>query len=84
MKPTITEIKDELEELKNKIGLFNPQLFDERFSNIAKDINGLGAKLTSVESDIKELQAFKNKSLAYGSAATILIPIIVSLIMKLF
>lgn len=84
MKPTVTEIKDELDELKDKVALFNPQLLDERFANISKDLNGIGTKLASVENDIKDLQAFKNKALAYGSAATILIPIIVSLLMKLF
>lgn len=84
MKPTISELKGELEDLKKKVDPLNAQLIDERFSNIRQDINGLGSKLSSVEADIKDLQAFKNKALAYGSAATILIPIVVSLLMKLF
>ncbi len=82
MKPTISEIKSEIEELKKKFDTVNGQLIDERIANINKDLNGIGGKLSQIETDIKDLQAFKNKTLAYGSAALIIFPIITSALMK--
>lgn len=83
----VIELKESVDKLNCKLDNFNMGLLEEKLANTHKDIVGLRERLKKIEDveiknikevDIKQLQAFTNKSIGVIAVAILIIPLLVS------
>ena len=80
----MSELKEAVEKLNNKIDQFNVALIEERIANVNKDLNGLSERIKAVEVDEGKLKAFSNKMLGVVAVLVFVIPLLVSIAMGMF
>ena len=80
----MSELKEAVEKLNNKIDQFNVALIAERIANVNKDLNGLSERIKAVEVDEGKLKAFSNKMLGVVAVLVFVIPLLVSIAMGIF
>ena len=80
----MSDLKEAVEKLNNKIDQFNIELIEERIANVNKDIAGLSERIKEVELDESKLKAFSNKMLGVVAVLVLIIPLLVSIAMGLF
>ena len=80
----MSELKEAVEKLNNKIDQFNVALIEERIANVNKDLNGLSERIKAVEVDEGKLKAFSNKMLGVVAVLVFVIPLLVSIAMGIF
>ena len=80
----MSDLKEAVEKLNNKIDQFNIELIEERISNVNKDIKGLSDRIKEVEQDESKLKAFSNKMLGVVAVLVLIIPLAVSVAVGFF
>jgi predicted nuclease with TOPRIM domain len=80
----MSDLKEAVEKLNNKIDQFNIELIEERIANVNKDIKGLSDRIKEVEQDESKLKAFSNKMLGVVAVLVLIIPLAVSVAMGMF
>jgi predicted nuclease with TOPRIM domain len=80
----MSDLKEAVEKLNNKIDQFNIELIEERIANVNKDIKGLSDRIKEVEQDESKLKAFSNKMLGVVAVLVLIIPLAVSVAVGFF